>query len=308
MEKQSKGNGKLNNFYEAQKVPLAVRMLQFYFSKVGWLFPKRSTNLFWKLFTTPRNRKLKDWHQKFTASADTIQDFSLNEFNYKTYTWGHGPKTVVLVHGWDGMAPDFKLLIEALVAEGMYKVIVFDMPAHGQASGKHSHLLAFMKGVAHVLEQEPNIYALLGHSLGASAVFFALEELKEKAKVEHLMLLGSYPIPYHFFQTFQTFMKIPDGLFNKIVKNIIAEIDMDVQQYSMYEMRYNLPVNNVLLIHDYHDEVANIDKARVLAAEWDKANVFFGDHGGHYKHFRHEEVIQKIVETIRQPTTEAITA
>lgn len=305
MDKQQ--NGELVNFYESQKVPMSVRALRFYFNKIGWMFPKQSAELFWKLFTTPKARKIKEWHLEFLATARKDR-FKVNGDEYLTYEWGTGDKTVIMVHGWEGMATDYKNMIDALLEEGGYRIIALDFPAHGQAAGKQSHMLKFIEGLQYLLRKEQKIHALIGHSLGANSAFFGLADLKEEVEVEHLVMLGSYPIPFHFFKTFKQFMKIPHNLFEKMIDHVEDKYldGREVRALNMYQQRYKMPVNRVLLVHDEKDEVAKIDKVKALAAEWDKVSVLFGEHGGHYKHFRHAEVVERVVEQLK--TTEIATA
>jgi pimeloyl-ACP methyl ester carboxylesterase len=302
---KDKQANKLDSFYEAQKVPRVVHFLRFYFSKMGWAFPKFSAKLFWTLFTTPKKRELKERHQKFYATAEQVRSFDVEGKEYISYTWGKGSKTVLLLHGWEGMAADWQLLVEAFLAAGDYKVIALDFPAHGNAAGKRSNMAVFIKGLMHLLPEIGHVHALIGHSLGANSAFFALERMKESAKVEHLVMLGSYPIPYHFFKTFQRFMHIPKPLFEKCVEQIMDMLAVDVRQLNMYEMRYNIPAKRVLLIHDLEDEVADIAKARALESEWDKVDLFSGNHGGHYRHFRHKDVIAKIIAHCAEPVEAA---
>jgi pimeloyl-ACP methyl ester carboxylesterase len=306
MDKQQ--NGELVNFYESQKVPMSVRALRFYFNKIGWMFPKQSAELFWKLFTTPKSRKIKDWHKEFLSTAKKDR-FELNHNEYLTYEWGTGDKTVVMVHGWEGMTTDFKRIIDALLKEGGFRIIAIDFPAHGLAAGKQSHMLKFIEGLQYLLKKEQKVHAVIGHSLGANSSFFSLANLKDEVEVEHLVMLGSYPIPYHFFKTFKTFMKIPHNLFEKMVDHVEDKYldGREVRALNMYEQRYKMPVNKVLLVHDEHDEVANIDKVKALAAEWDKVSVLFGTHGGHFKHFRHPEVVNRVVEQLKTSAFSAAT-
>ncbi len=299
-----KQEGQLDNFYTNQKLPLAIRALRFYFKHLGWIAPKKSAQLFWKLFTTPKSRQIKAWHLEFLATAKQNR-FEIEGEEYLSYTWGAGSKTVVLLHGWEGMATDYKKMIDALLAEGEYRIIAVDFPAHGRAAGKQSNMLKFMAGIKHILLEEQRVYALVGHSLGANAAFFALAELKQKVDVEHFVMLGSYPVPYHFFKTFKNFMQIPHALFERIVDDIEQEKigRSDLRKMNMYELRYKLPVKSVLLVHDEQDEVANIEKVKALAAEWDRVSVLFGEHGGHFKHFRHPEVIERILAKLRTMET-----
>ena len=306
MSNNKQANGKLDNFYQSQKLPMSVRAIQLYFKRIGWMFPRQSAKLFWKLFTTPRNRKIKDWQQDFLDSAAVADTFIIDGLEYKTYSWGNGPKTVLMLHGWEGMTVDFKKMIDALLEEGEYRIISFDFPGHGTAEGSHSSLVAFMKGTKQILRKLKTVHAVIGHSLGASASFFSLAELNKEVKTEHLVMLGSYPIPFHFFRTFQNFMEIPQPLFEKCVDYAEDLVNMNIRGYNMYEMRYNIPAQSVLMIHDIHDEVADIEKAKALAAEWEGTDILVGDHGGHFKHFRHPEVVQRVVEQLKQHESAAL--
>jgi pimeloyl-ACP methyl ester carboxylesterase len=296
MEKNS--TGKLDNFYAAQKVPFAVKALRLYFSKMGWLFPDYSAKLFWTMFTSPKKRTLKERHINFLNSALERNSFFIESKEYITYTWGNGPKTVILMHGWEGMAADWQLLIEELKNDSSLKIIAIDFPAHGNAGGNLSNMAYFIKGLTYIIEKNGPVYAIIGHSLGANSAFFALEKMRENAKVEHLIMLGSYPIPFHFFETFQRFMKISPKLFNGISARIFKKLGIDVRQLNMYEQYQNIHADNILLIHDVHDEVADMAKVDALKKEWKQANIFSGEHGGHYRHFRNKDVISKIKMTL----------
>ena len=298
MEQQAKEAaqaGELGNFYKKQELPLAVKALRFYFRNLGSFAPNYSTKLFWKLFTQPNPRKIKDWHKEFLASAKNKSRFEVEGHEYCLFEWGEGNKTIILAHGWEGMTPDFKRLIEALLAQSDdYRIISIDFAAHGAAAGQQSNLPIFMLGLKELLRKEKEVYALIGHSLGACASFFAGLEEREEVHIQKLVMMGAYPIPYHFFLTFKEFMQVPDALFRKIFNNIQEQLDWDISQYNMYEQRYKLPVQEVLLVHDELDEVADFEKIRALAAGWEKVEVFYGRHGGHSRHFRHKEVVEVV--------------
>ncbi|WP_164743469.1 alpha/beta fold hydrolase [Microbacterium sulfonylureivorans] len=84
------------------------------------------------------------------------------------YDWGHGDEVVVLVHGWNGRASQFAVLVRELVAEG-YRVVAFDAPAHGDSGGRSTYLIDWTDVLAEVQCRHGRLRAVVGHSFGGLA-------------------------------------------------------------------------------------------------------------------------------------------
>jgi pimeloyl-ACP methyl ester carboxylesterase len=92
-----------------------------------------------------------------------------------TYAWGHGPETVLLVHGWRGRASQFGPIVRELRAEG-YRVIAFDAPANGESAGRHTDIRDYLAAIDELQRRHGMFRLIVGHSFGALAALTAVRE------------------------------------------------------------------------------------------------------------------------------------
>ena len=274
-------------------MPLFIRILRWYYKYLGVFFPRYSTQLFWKTFTSVPPRPFKEHHLQFLSQA-TRRDFDFGGRSIARYLFGKGAKRVLLVHGWKGLSVDFRALIMELTKRQI-AVEVFDLPGHGNSSGKTNNLLLTKRIVAHLHKRE-GYDAILGHSLGAAASFFAFAHHPE-LRIDQLVLMGMHTNTQDFFFDFKSILQIPDGLYAKIVRNLETQLGFELER-DFDAMRF-LPLSNVhrmLVIHDEKDDIASMAGMKSLAAAQPNTRFFAGNHGGHYHHYKHEEVVKEVAD------------
>lgn len=289
---------KNENYYDTgQKLPLAMRILRIYYQNFGSFFPGLSTWLFWKLFSTPKRREIKEKHKNFLKTANS-EILNIENHDIQTYTWGNSAKKVLIVHGWEGISADFKEIITTLTDNG-FKVMSIDLPAHGNSSGKFTHLPMLINVVQKLVNGHGPFYGIVSHSLGALASAFALSRINGNTKLDKLILMGLHPVPFAFFEQFRQALKIKDNLFDKCVLYVENKVDVKIKEASVHKIAPLISANNVLLVHDEKDEVANINNVKKLNQEWNKSELFSGHHGGHFKHYKNPEVVEKVVQFMK---------
>jgi pimeloyl-ACP methyl ester carboxylesterase len=131
----------------------------------------------------------KEWKQLLPTLQTLIGDmkgFTVDHRNEKVqcYQWKPiGKKTsgrMLLCHGWEGYALNFAALITQARAEG-WEVIAFDHLAHGNSGGKHSGTPIALSTLLAVADHVGKLDVIIGHSLGASAVAWAMAHKKTSA-------------------------------------------------------------------------------------------------------------------------------
>ena len=282
-----------NYYTETNKLTFFHKVIQFYYKYLGNLFPDFSTYLFAKLFSKLKKRELKERHLDFLETAEK-KKLLIDNNNIQFYFWGNGEKKILIVHGWEGLAADFRAIINKLLKAG-YSVVAFDLPAHGNSSGKFTHLPMIISLLKKSIHELGPFYGVVSHSLGAAASAFTCVELNGSIKVSKLVLMGLHPVPFEFFEQIRQLLKINDKLFEKCVLYVENRVGRKVSKMSIYESYNLISAKNVLLIHDKYDEVINLKIIKKLNNQWQKSELFTGQHGGHYKHFKHTDVIEKIV-------------
>ncbi len=89
------------------------------------------------------------------------------------WTWGNGPRTVMLVHGWAGRGLQLGAFVEPLVEAG-YRVVAYDGPAHGASPGRRTNIFRLTEGLVAVVNAIGPVDAVIAHSLGTTAVLLAV--------------------------------------------------------------------------------------------------------------------------------------
>ena len=106
-------------------------------------------------------------YDEFTrAFLRRCQSFSVkaNGGVYKYYRRGAGP-TVVLVHGIHSHLGSMVPIAEQLLDLG-YEVVLFDMPAHGEAAGSGTDPVQVRDFIRKVCARLGEVHAVVSHSLG----------------------------------------------------------------------------------------------------------------------------------------------
>ena len=143
-------------------------------------------------------------------------------------------------------------------------------------------------------------YGIVSHSLGASASAFSMSRINGNSDLSKLVLMGLHPEPFAYFKQFKHALKIKDNLFDKCVLYVENKVDVKIREASVHKIIPLISANNVLLVHDEKDEVVNINNIEKLDKHWDKSELFSGQHGGHFKHYKNPEVVEKIISFMKE--------
>jgi pimeloyl-ACP methyl ester carboxylesterase len=89
---------------------------------------------------------------------------------------GAADRTILLVHGWMSGARFMLALAETLVARGD-EVICFDLPAHGESSGRVTNLVDCGQALVAVANAVGPINMIIAHSFGGAVTAYATSQL-----------------------------------------------------------------------------------------------------------------------------------
>ena len=103
---------------------------------------------------------------------------------------------VLLVHGWTGEAAFMGAFAERL-RRGGYRVVLMDMPAHGDSEGSEATLFECAQAILEVAETMAPVRFALGHSIGALALLTVGE--------------GHYPLPRSYPFEAYVLISMPDA-------------------------------------------------------------------------------------------------
>lgn len=248
-------------------------------------------------FSTPPEYEETDFDRKAFSNA-TILNIEFENRILKAYSIGTGPN-VLMAHGWGSRASHMALIARYISNNG-FRVVVFDGPAHGNSKKTDckdmSNMFEFGRAISCVAKNIGDIYAVIGHSLGAMASAFTISGtglLSEyKFFAEKLVLISS---PITVVQVFENYSRKRNEL------NLLPELAFSLETaYNFKASEYNLLFalqnlnSKVMLIHDEQDEEVPIDDALSLKNKYEKILLKLTNGYGHQKILVNREMLNPI--------------
>jgi pimeloyl-ACP methyl ester carboxylesterase len=277
------------------------KIVRNYFKYIGPVVPKTTARIFWKLFTRPRKRALTP-QQRFGMAAAQSRVFQLKggTDKYVLHVFGQSSKRILICHGWESRTADFLPIIQRLLTEG-YSIHAIDFTGHGSAPKGRSHLPLFISIIKDtVIRFNEQYYAAIGHSLGAAALSMAVTQMEVNA-IKRLIFLGLHPHPSAFLLQYKSITRISDELFNQCIQYAERKTNAKLLDYDCYKYLTVYAQFKILLIHDTADNIIHVERIRELSNNIISAQVYEGFHGGHFRHYKHPEVIHKIIQFLKTP-------
>ena len=208
------------------------------------------------------------------------------------FTAGEGP-LVMLVHGWGERAGGLGGFIAPLVERG-FRVLGFDLPAHGNSSGQLTHgPIDAAVAVREIADHFGGAHAVVGHSLGANAVLLAM---RDGLEVNRVVLLAPNVNVSYAMDTFQAMLGLPpkamEGLRRKIERRFGPSVWRTVNVDDLGG-RFEVPA---LVFHDPEDPQVPLEGSKNLVREWKGARLIEVPGLGHGTITRDPSVIETAVE------------
>ncbi len=206
-----------------------------------------------------------------------------------TYQYGEGNKNILLVHGWSGRGTQLSKIAERL-KEHNYKIISFDAPAHGKASGKISMMPFFIESIPYLNKIYGPFDAIVGHSLGGMS---SLRAIKEGLQTNKLVIIGTANSVTKITKDFAYNMKMNDEVASRMKKYLDSKFGEDMDDYSGAISAKDVKVP-VLIVHDEKDVDVKIEDAHQIHKELEDSELFITNELGHRRILGDKEVINKI--------------
>ncbi len=256
--------------------------------------PRVSTPVLRQLFMTPGRKG----HPGVSAGR-VVGTLVSRGRRVRVRAQGQGP-VVVFVHGWQGHMGQFTAMQEAFVRAG-YCAVSFDMPAHGETKGVTTSLIEFSE----VLEQACNlvgpVHAVVGHSLGGTALSLAL---RRGLGVEAAVIVAPLMSFDFALDEFVKYLALGQNARERVAR--ATEAQFGFQRAELDLSRIERPHDNLLLLHDRHDQLTFAHDTARLAQLW--SCPFFETEGlGHSRILKSHEVIARIIRFIdKTPRPQAL--
>ena len=184
--------------------------------------------------------------------------------------------TVVLIHGWESRVDQMFSIAEALLEKG-FRVLCFDLPAHGRSQGKHTDLLeinaivcAMLQGASsanannNVQAKTVKCEAVVAHSFGGVC---AAKLLSSGLSCRSLVLISTPSSFVGVFNKFSYLLGLNSHTPSKLKKRISDRFKMITSNvWDNFSTNDNLASlnQNVLITHDIKDKVVPIQEGKLL--------------------------------------------
>ncbi len=212
------------------------------------------------------------------------------------YTWGAGAETILLLHGWASRGTRMGHFAEALVEKG-YRVIAFDMPAHGDSEGKTTNLLEISEITARICERYSPVHSVIAHSFGGMALCNAVQ--RYNLNVNRAVLVASPFTMKYIIDSFRVLMnitqKVSDMMMERINKRFMEHRKVNVYELSVdsFAESLNFPF---LVIHDRDDKDVTYDQGEGYANNLPDVEFVTTVGLGHRRILKEPEIMNKIIE------------
>jgi pimeloyl-ACP methyl ester carboxylesterase len=203
------------------------------------------------------------------------------------------PRTVLLVHGWEGRGSQLGRFVDPLVAQGL-RVIAFDAPGHGDARRDRASVVDHARAVAAVAKQLGPIHAVVAHSVGGAASLLAT---RFGLEAQRYVLIAPPRSPSGFIAGFSKFLGLDPTVRDAMVARVesrygvrIADLDVEADAKRL--------LAPLLVVHDRDDTVVDIQTGRTLA-NVAPLGMFLETSGlGHNTILRARQVVETVTDFI----------
>ena len=220
-------------------------------------------------------------------------------FTPTLYLPGWGDKSaplVLLVHGWTGQASNFLHFIDPLLAKG-FQVVAYDGLAHGASPGKTANLIEWTGGVTAAMNELHEVHCIIGHSLGAGAIFIVSSAGLNTKK---LVLLAPLTDIVTATEAFAHYLAIPAKTIKAMRDTIAIKYQQQILKYGsnwedIFHSNFKVPT---LILHDKQDREVDWENGNHVATQWPWAKFISTTGLGHRRILINLKIVEMVTEFV----------
>jgi len=199
-------------------------------------------------------------------------------------------------HGWEGRPTQFRPLAAALTARG-FRLLAVEGPGHGRSPGRHASPWLFAQGLLAAQAAFGSPAAVIGHSMGGSAVPIAIAEGLEAGRV---VTLGSPAAVSEITDRFVEAAGLGPDAQHRLRRLLDAHAgrpvrELDPEILARHPAVAALPA---LVVHCVDDPIVAHGQAVRLRAAWQGARGLDTRGLGHRDILRHRETVDAVADFI----------
>ncbi len=255
---------------------------------LGALSPRLASEAVTPLFFRSQRRLDATPEQAAVFARARPLDVPFGRETVRAHVFGEGPRTALLVHGWNGRAAQMAPFVEPLLDDG-WRVVALDHLGHGESSGRGTSLPEMARVLSAVAPRfEPT--AAIGHSLGAASLVVALSDGARFGRVA-LIAPPASPEPWlarfgHALELDARTLAAVRGTIERRAGRALAELDGAALAATL-----DAPA---LIVHDRDDREVPIGSGERLHYAWSGSRFLVTAGLGHLRILRHPDVVDSV--------------
>lgn len=209
---------------------------------------------------------------------------------------GDGP-LVMLIHGWGERAAGLGGFIAPLTG-AEFKVIGFDLPAHGDSNRQTTNPIEAAGVMREVAEHFGGAHGVIAHSLGANAALWAM---KEGLAVKRAVLMAPNVDMGYAMQTFQTLLGLPPKAVAGLKRKLERRFGPGIWRDLAGDHLATYVTTPGLVFHDPDDPQVPFEGSQRMVRAWTGSQLIDAPGLGHGAITRDPSVIERAVTFVTEP-------
>lgn len=241
--------------------------------------PKLAGKIAFFLFCKPKKKEPKTVEHHFLATADLTYE-TVNHRRYAIWHWGFKGPTALLVHGWESHSGRWRKMVPILLNAG-YQVVAVDAPAHGRSSGNRFTMVEYAEIIRYLLQKHAPVDLVIGHSVGATSVVWALSNTGVAFRPRKAVLLAPFTSLRYTMERSSRNMHISDTVMQAAFREIEDFAKLPFDDIDITRRVNRLADMETLIIHDRADKVTEYTESVKLHEAWPDSELWITDDFGH---------------------------
>lgn len=274
--------------------PIALKLFQLMFRVLTPLIPGVMSRFAYKIWFTPQRFKMPAQEQVIAQKAKT-SFITIDDHRIKLWSWGEGP-TILFIHGWGGRGTQISSFVDVLNQAG-FKVMSFDMPAHGQSEGKRTNAVRVVKTISEIMKGIDNFHGVITHSFGGAIFGYYYHPQLPLKKI----VLVCPPATLHTaINQFSETLRLPESIKTYIENQLKMDFGDDIF-YKLSLLNTGKSMKQpVLVVHDKDDDVVPYQDGQEIVKILQQGEFYGTQTLGHRKVLFDSAVVEQVVQFIRK--------
>ncbi|MEQ9425296.1 MAG: alpha/beta fold hydrolase [Cyclobacteriaceae bacterium] len=264
-----------------------------FFGILSLVAPKLAAQIAFNLFQKPQTKLVRPLEQSFIDNATKFKIYGQHE---PIQCYELGPKQgsiVVLVHGWESNVGSMAAIATSLAHQG-FRVIGFDLPAHGFSKQSKANLVTCKKALLSVLGyfRYSGVPSIISHSFGSIVTAYSLAN--SDISVKKIVMLTTPDKVLDIFNDFKGIIGLNDSAYRNLLIRAQKLIDENLELVSVQRLAPKIRYSSLGLIHDQFDKVIPYNNSLNVYANTKNAKLTTFEKIGHYRMLWNKDVIAAI--------------